>query len=199
MKYEPDMKGNLYLEYLTQDWGSYDFSYTDISGKVKYMDQSEIALYCMYSGIPLKNKTNFDISNNSVNPELAEEYIEALDDVINRRQGLEEAILRYEGFTSSTLPEALFDASKYGFSDGVEGFLSGLANVFLADGKRSSSDYRNMFLLNFLSDDKDKILGDKYHLDDLNPVYREILKKDYTLFKGIGTVIIPTAVSSCSW
>lgn len=195
MKYEPDATGNLYLEYLSQDWSSYDFSYTDISGKVQYMDQNEIALYCMYSGIPLINKTDSDITNNKVNPELAEEYIEALDDVINRRQGLQEAILRYEGFTSSTAPKALFDAAKYGFSDGVEGFLDGLANVFFADGKRSASDYRNMFLLNFLSDDKDKILGDKYHLDDLDPIYRDLLKKDYSVFKGIGTLIIPTAVS----
>lgn len=191
MPFDADMQGQVYLEYLTRDWNDIDYGlYSDLMGKKEYLSQKELALYMMYKGANLPG-----ITNNNIDEDRAAAYLEAMDDLINQRKGLEEAALRIKYYNdllkTKNPPESLWAYIKsdlQGFSDGVEGFLAGLGNIFLSDGKKSSSDYRNMYMISLLNENN-------LFTSDLTDVERSLLKANYSISKSVGSAIIPTLVS----
>jgi hypothetical protein len=200
MPYEADMKGNTYLEYLVHNWGDIDISTTcpELNGKIQYMSQQELALYFMYKGV-------LPGQNNVKDDKKASGYLSAMDDLINQRHGLEDAIIRINQYNEWSKNGGLGGLSAFlqsgidGFSDGMEGFFTGIGNVLLADGKRDASDYRNLYMLTLLgngaqSDDVSGIYS-QLGLDEMDPTFKDILKRNYTVLKSVGNMAIPTIAS----
>ena len=200
MPYEADMKGNTYLEYLVHNWSDIDISSTcpELHDKIQYMSQQELALYFMYKGVlPGKN----DVSDN----EKAKGYLNAMDDLINQRHGLEDAILRIREYNEWSKNGGLGGLAAFlksgvdGFSDGIEGFFNGIGNVVLADGKRDASDYRNLYMMTLLSNggQSEEISGiySELGLDEMDPVFKDAIKRNYTVIKSVGNMAIPTLAS----
>ena len=196
MPYEADMQGNIYLEYLTQDYSKLDVDnlLPELGDNIKYMSQSEIALYCMYKGIKIDNPT-FSATLNK-NEENADNYLLAITDLINQRHGLEDAVLRLEDYNNWINNggvgglNAFLKSGADGFSDGIEGFFDGITNCFLNDGEKSFRDYRNTYMLSLLDSNGENILD-----FDMDSNVKSILKRNYSVFKSVGNMVIPTLAS----
>lgn len=163
MPYEAEMQGEEYLNYLVQD-------YSNLAGndKLRYLDQRELALYQMYKGTGQEDKAN--------------EYLGAMEDLINQRQGFEwaaERIMSYGGI------DGFLRSGWDGLKDGFESFFDGIANCFAADGKRDASDYRDMFMLSILGEEN-------IYTEGLSDANRYALKMNYGIMKSIGQQAIPT-------
>lgn len=194
MPYDAEMQGDLYLEYLTQDYNDLNLEKEcpELIGKIQYMSQQEIALYCMYKGIKLKNQANPKLANDKTDKAKADGYLNAMDDLLNRRKGYEEAVLRFQSYNGN--PFSLLASAKDGFTDGLEGFFRSIANAFAADGKPDATDYRDLYFMSMLKDDK-SILEGIDGVDKLSSAEKAVLKRNYSTWKGVGSAIIPTAAS----
>ena len=196
MPYEADMQGDTYLEYLTQDYSKLDVDniLPELGDNIKYMSQSEIALYCMYKGIKVDNPT-FSVTSNK-NEENANNYLLSITDLINQRHGLEDAVLRLEDYNDWLNNggvgglNAFLKSGADGFGDGIEGFFDGINNCFLNDGEKSYRDYRNTYMLSLLDSSGENAL-------DLNidSNVKAILKRNYSVFKSVGNMVVPTLAS----
>lgn len=160
-----------YLEYLTKDYSKYDLLYTDIGGKVQFLNQEEIALYMMLKETGKEDK--------------ASGYLDAMSDMIAQREGFQLAAERiYEMNKNGEDIWDFISTGGNGFTDGLEGFFRNIGNCFYSDGKRDAVDYRNMYMVSLLSDSN--IYNDK-----LSPEYRDILKRNYNVMSSVGQMLIP--------
>ena len=184
MPYEADMelRRDEYLEYLVQDWNklNIDTDCPELKDKIKYMSQQEMSLYFMYK--------------NTGNEDKAEAYLKAMDDLINRRHGYEMAAERMEKYTEAG-ELASFLSTTDGLGDGVENFFRGIMNVVFADGKRDAKDYRDIYFMSMIAGDASSIVGGVDDLKELSPAMKQVVKYNYSTWKGVGTALIPTAVS----
>lgn len=207
--YEADMQGDTYLEYLVQDWSKINVNELcpELNGRIQYMSQQELALYFMYKGVSIKNGNEI-VNNPCVNSANASGYLDAMSDLINQRHGLEDAILRINDYNRWIEQGGLGGLAAFlksgadGFSDGVEGFFNGIGNVVLADGKRSASDYRDIFMLSILGDSTGNAeindLCNTLGINDMDSAFKGVLKRNYTVLKSVGSMTIPTIVGFAS-
>ena len=188
MPYEADMNGDLYLEYLVRDWNklNLDVDCPELNGKIQYMSQQEMSLYYMYK--------------DTGNEDKAIAYLKAMDDLINRRKGYEMAYERFEKYSQVGGLVSLLSTTD-GFGDGVDSFFRGIMNVVFADGKRDATDYRDIYFMSMLAGDANSITGGIDTLEDLSPEMKQLVRYNYSTWKGVGTALIPTAVSliPCWW
>ncbi len=160
-----------YLEYLAKDYSKYDVMYDALGNKIQFLSQEEIALYYM-----LKD---------SEGEEKALKYLSSMEDMIAQREGFQLAAERIYGMNQNGEDPLDFTNSGWnGLTDGLEGFFRNIGNFFYSDGKRDAVDYRNMFMLQLLS--QDSIYNDK-----LSKEYRDILKRNYNVMNSVGQVMIP--------
>lgn len=97
-------------------------------------------------------------------PKVAREYVEAIEDKLNKAEGLANA----EKFLDSIRDEngnidpdvwAGVLSSAKGFENGVSTFFEGLGNVFNGEGMMSISQYEQMYILNELTNSSGNYIG----------------------------------------
>ena len=189
LPYEIDAEDTDYFEFLVKDYSHYCGDDVLTSDKIRFLSQEEIALYEYFK---------------AKNPKKAAGYIDALQDAINQRDGYQQAALRIDEVNRNGGDVIdLLTMGKYGLSDGIESFGVGLGDFFvgldsclgiglLGDSNfgevRSSSDYRNMYMVSLLMEDN------RYN-DQLSGFMRKTLMYDYQANSSIGNQLIPTLVS----
>lgn len=97
-------------------------------------------------------------------PKVAREYVEAIEDKLNKAEGLANA----EKFLDSIRDEngnidpdvwAGVLSSAKGFENGVSTFFEGLGNVFNGEGMMSTSQYEQMYILSELTNSSGNYIG----------------------------------------
>ena len=144
------------------------------------LTDEEIALYAYLA----KNESQ----------ETADKYLKAMQDTINCRKGMEDAIQyildrQAQGFDVGDILATLLK----GFGDGVSGFIAGIGQLFNPTNKvRSEQDYMRAYLIEILSNpEKYK----DYINISLTDAERTSLKAIYNVFYGVGNMFIPQAIS----
>ena len=163
------------------DFGNYmerDYaSDTTIPDRLKEnMSQEELAIYIYLLEHNGKEKAN--------------EYIDAMEDQINQRIGMREAIEYIESMSANGFDAGdLFKSAGVGFGDGTQNFFDGLKDFFMADGVMSAFEYEIMFKVSLLANGENE-----YNLN-LTEAERQILAFNYQSWQSIGNMWIPSALS----
>ena len=119
----------------------------------------------------------------------ANEYIDAMEDQINRRIGMRNAAEYIETMNKNGLDIGdFFVSSGVGFYDGTKNFFDGLKDFVMADGVMSAFEYEMMYKLVYLAESNE-------FNDQLSAAEREFLKFNYQSWQAIGNMWIPSAVS----
>ena len=163
------------------DFGNYmerDYaSDSNIPNRLKEnMSQEELAIYIYLLEHNGKDKAN--------------EYIDAMEDQINQRIGMREAIEYIESMSENGFDAGdLFKSAGVGFGDGTQNFFDGLKDFFMADGVMSAFEYEIMFKVSLLANGENE-----YNLN-LTEAERQILAFNYQSWQSIGNMWIPSALS----
>ena len=121
----------------------------------------------------------------------ADDYLKALDDAMNNRKGMSEALVYISSLEENGygLDDEL-SAMLNGFKDGTISFFEGIGKFFNPSGVRTVQDYIMYYKVALLSD------PEKYGLNiKLSPVEKEMLKATYNIFNGAGHMFIPQIIS----
>ncbi len=189
MPYEKYLQDTGYNEYLAINYE--DYTLIDKS-KLEYLKQEEIALY--------------DYLYNNKGKKLANDYLNALNDMINSRQGLVNAYNYYNSVNDKSLIVADLITVGNGFLDGNMNFIQGLKRFYNPSGVRSALDYSIMYKVGFLDNpvgmyksyadilDIKKDLNKDAFFVNLSDEERKSLKITYNLFNGVGNMFIPQMV-----
>ncbi len=168
MPYEADMSGRTYLDYLVKNYNDYSGKNVD---KLKYLNQSELALYFMYK----------DNSSSKANG-----YLDAMEDMINQRKGLEMAANRIDNYRDGFI--GFVNAGLDGLGDGISNFIDGIGDIFNPSSTRSADDYMKVYLLSLLGSEN------KYS-ESLTETQKFLIKENYQIMSSVGQQAIPTIVS----
>ncbi len=119
----------------------------------------------------------------------ADQYLEAMQDLINQRIGMRRAVSYMETLNENGLDVLdYFYSSGVGFIDGTRNFFDGFKDLFTSDGVISPFEYEMMYKIGILAN------SNKYN-NKLSAAEREFLKFNYQSWQSIGNMWIPAAIS----
>lgn len=175
-----------FSNYLKKDYTNYTRMKQE---NLHYLDQREVAIYdYLYDR----------------NPSEAQEYLIALEDTINQRKGMEEAVKFINSIAENGGDVGdLFITGWEGLEDGTVNFVDGIIDFFTADGVINASEYEMMYKASILSSalqDSENFTEEfkkasKDYIENIPAWYRHVLSFNYSSWQSIGNMLIPSAVS----
>lgn len=186
LPYQSYLKDESFDVFFNNDFNNIKDDYIkELGDKANYLTDEEVALYAYLS------KINVDPSG----------YISALTDTINNRKGMVEAVEYIKSLDKNGYN--FFDdgikALLSGFGDGVVSFAEGLAKLWPSEGVRTANDYSMYYKIAILMEpEKYKEELKKLGIDidiHLTQAEKVMLNGTYNVFKGVGNMFIPQALS----
>lgn len=167
--------------YILQLPGVNEYTTEDLS---KYLDENELHY------LEADEAKIYTYLINNQNYGQAERYMELMEEVINQRKGLENASKFIEKIVDDgNWLEDYFRSCDKGFWRGVQTFGEGFVNLIHPDGKVSASEYEQMFIMQFLSQN--------FNLEDIKSKYGD-KSEEYQLYSKMANLSWWNA-SSAEW